>query len=138
MRVDSAGKHISGNDHLVGVVERADLRRHPQPNGSVGIDIGRELQLHSVGLELHGNRRHAPRSARLHDGIRKLSARQEARRAAMNRGQVRLGQYLQNALGLQVADGGSQAVSEIEVEQIQEVADDGGIRAVLVSDRRAG
>jgi hypothetical protein len=49
----------------------------------------------------------------------------------MNGGEIWLCQDLQNALGLQVANGGSQAVIKVEIEQVQEVADDCGIRATL-------
>ncbi len=42
-----------------------------------------------------------------------------------------LGQDLQNALGLQILDRGSQSVRQIEIKQIQKIADDGGVGAIL-------
>ena len=59
----------------------------------------------------------------LHDGIGILAAGQEAGFLAVLGNQVRLGEALEEALGLQRLDDAAQVVLAVEEEQVQEVAE---------------
>ncbi len=70
--------------------------------------------------------------AALHDGHRKLAAREEARFLAVVGDQVRLGERLEEALLLERLDGGAETFLPIEEEQVQEIAEDEPARLLVV------
>ena len=105
-------------------------------NVSARHDYGSEPQLHAEFLELDGDR--VETLAGLNDGKGELPAGKKTGFFAVDRDQIRLGQNLEQVLGLERLNHGANIEISASDKDIQEIADvDGGCRRGSCSRGRA-
>ena len=132
-RVDSAGMRNPSMCDGVGEVERAHLGTNLQVHQVAAEHRRREAQ---TDAELLEHDRHGVGAvARLHHRVGILAAGEEARLLAVRRNQVRLGEALEQPLGLQRMHDAAETFLRVEDEQVEEVAEHQPLLGVEVGRR---